>query len=170
MHTSIKQISILIGNTVIGALILSPLMYKTFPRKSEFIHPDDLKRIQFCNTETHFNILIMFTILLHLVCTYRAFQCRKLPGYLNEATSIVFASFIPTLSFCVMFPIAYFQKNGVDVSVVHLAVLCGNNLIIIVCIYSYKLYIIIFHPEQNTMQFLRDIRLENIKKSIDISY
>jgi len=163
--TFLKQMSILFVNTGVALLIILVLMYKTTPTKSESINLEEGQREQFCNTGPHLNILFSFSICLHLACCYRAYQCRRLPGYLNEATTMVLASFIATVSFAVMYPIYHFQKNHIDGSLVHLIVLCSNNLVILLLVYSYKICIIIFHPQKNTKRFLRQMQLQEMQKN-----
>lgn len=165
LKTFIKQMSILLINTGIGLLTISIMIQETTPMKAELINLKKGQREQFCNTGTQLNILIAFSICLHLACLYRAYQCRKLPGYLNEATSMVYASFICTVSLGVMYPIYYFQKNPIDSQLVHLVVLSGNNLLTLLFVYSYKIYLIIFRPQQNTKRFLRQLQLQEIQKN-----
>ena len=115
-------------------------------------------------TYLHFSVLIAYTISLHLACSYRAYQYRNLPGYLSEATSIAIGSFAVTISFTVMYPISHFQKNQLDVSVVQILFVAGNNLLIYLFMYGYKVYLIIFRPMKNTKYYARKLQIQAVKE------
>ena len=154
----------MITNTIIGLMTLGILLYNEFPTKTSSIILHKLQRILHCNSAVHFNFLIFLTMLLQIACLYRAYQCRNLPGYLGEATTMLYASFVTTISFSVMFPIHYFQKNELDASLVHCIVLCGNNLATLVLMYGYKVYVVVFHPRVNTQKYLSEMRMQQMRK------
>ena len=163
-RTLMQQASIIVINTFLGLSILAILLYRKLPEVLSTLNIEQKQQIFYCDNNLHFSVLIAYTICLHLACSYRAYQYRNLPGYLSEATSIAIGSFAVTISFTVMYPISHFQKNQLDVSVVQILFVAGNNLLIYLFMYGYKMYLIIFQPRKNTKVYFRRLQMQAAKE------
>ena len=159
-RTSRQQILIFMVNAFLGSCILTVLLKGKLPVVLSTINIEQKQQIFYCNNSIQFNVLIAFAICLHLACSYRAYQYRHLPGYLSETTSIAIGSFAVTISFVVMYPISHFQKSQLGVTVVQVLFVAGNNILMYLFMYGYRMYMIIFRPKKNTKHYARQLQLQ----------
>ena len=99
-------------------------------------------------------LLIAILIVMSLVCCYFAFKSRKLPHNFNEGKFIAFALYVLVISWVTYYPV-YMNIRGK-----YTVVVSGTSSIIattglLVCIFVPKVYIIIFHPEKNTVAYMK---------------
>ena len=99
-------------------------------------------------------LLIVILVMMSLVCCYFAFESRKLPHNFNEGKFIAFALYVLVISWVTYYPV-YMNIHGK-----YTVVVSGTSSIIaatglLVCIFVPKIYIIIYHPEKNTMAYMK---------------
>ena len=97
-----------------------------------------------------------YLVFLSLICTYHAFKARKLPENFNEARYIGFAMYILLLSSIAYFPVDFAGLENRSVTIVTCATTLVSSYGLLGCMFAPKLYVILFHPEQNTTAAVRD--------------
>jgi len=159
-----KQFSI-IGTIIIidSVVLLFTILTKRPQVLATFDHGNYLKRLH-CNTGHHVNVQILLLILQHLFTTIQAFRGRNLPGPFNEAMPIVYSAFISVVSYTIVFPIYYLQKDINTKIVVHVLIILIAHLCMICIFYGPKLLVILFVPGKNTAEYLR---AEMMQSSVD---
>ena len=104
---------------------------------------------QFCQY-----LLIAILVVMSIVCCYFAFKSRKLPHNFNEGKFIAFALYVIVISWVTFYPV-YLNIRGK-----YSVVISGTASIIaatglLVCIFVPKIYIILLHPEKNTVAYMK---------------
>lgn len=97
-----------------------------------------------------------YLVLLSLICTFHAFKARKLPENFNEARYIGFAMYILLLSSIAYFPVDFAGLENRSVAIVTCVTTLVSSYGLLGCMFAPKLYVILFHPEQNTTAAVRD--------------
>ena len=121
-----------------------------------------------CETWRHSNVLVGFSICLQFVCFIQAFRGRRLPGAFKETMSIVYGNFISMLVFITMYPIVVFQKDILmRESVFWIALTLNMNLLVMFC-YFRRVYVAIFQPEKNTVEYSRSVIMAKMNKQARI--
>eukprot|EP00111_Clytia_hemisphaerica_P007745 TCONS_00022494-protein len=129
---------------------------------SVLIIESQFQRVRYCSTAFHLNIMIGFVMLIQFACFIQAFRGRHLPNVMNDAMSFVYTSFTTLLMFIVMFVIVSFQKP-VEKELYQQLTLIVNNLVIFIMLYGQKAFRILAYPHQNTRQYFREERLNDIR-------
>ena len=154
-----KHILIIIGIVALDVLILLIWFVVDVP------HPyvDKSLRTTFvytCSETTNTGglfcryLLIAILVIMSFVCCYFAFKSRKLPHNFNEGKFIAFALYVLVISWVTFYPV-YLNIRGK-----YTVIVSGTSSIIsatgmLVCIFVPKIYIIIFHPEKNTVAYMK---------------
>ena len=154
-----KHILIIIGIVALDVLILLIWFVVDIP------HPyvDKSLRTTFvyaCSETTNTGglfcryLLIAILVIMSFVCCYFAFKSRKLPHNFNEGKFIAFALYVLVISWVTFYPV-YLNIRGK-----YTVIVSGTSSIIsatgmLVCIFVPKIYIIIFHPEKNTVAYMK---------------
>jgi len=150
MKVSLAQIfTVLVSILIACAIIISVLMR----HRSEVMQEVDIKshsRILYCSTGFHTNIVIVYLLCVQITCMFQAYRCRTLSGYLNGVTSVIYTSFVTSLVFTVQFPIYYFQKSVHSREQVQFAAMTTNSLVVLVLIYTKKVFVMVFRRSKNT--------------------
>lgn len=99
-------------------------------------------------------LLVAIWVTMSFVCVYFAFKSRKLPHNFNEGKFIAFALYVLVISWLTFYPVALTIRGKYTV------VISGSSSIIsatglLVCIFVPKMYIILLHPEKNTMSYMK---------------
>ena len=99
-------------------------------------------------------LLIVILVTMSLVCCYFAFKSRKLPHNFNEGKFIAFALYVLVISWVTFYPVSLTMRGMFTV------VVSGSSSIIsasglLVCIFVPKMYIILLHPEKNTVAYMK---------------
>ncbi|XP_066924913.1 extracellular calcium-sensing receptor-like [Clytia hemisphaerica] len=148
----------------VNNFILFLLVYVNPVKMVNVINHKTFDKISHCNIGSHFKVLIGFTICLQFVCFIQAFRGRRLPGAFKETMSIVYGSFMVILIFIVLYPIVIFQKDILQAeSVYWIAIALSMDLLIIFC-YFRRIYIAVFHPEMNTIEYSRSVIMAKMSK------
>ncbi|XP_074627335.1 extracellular calcium-sensing receptor-like [Acropora palmata] len=99
-------------------------------------------------------LLIAILVTMSFVCCYFAFKSRKLPHNFNEGKFIAFALYVLVISWVTFYPVSLTIRGKFTV------VVSGSSSIIsasglLVCIFVPKMYIILLHPEKNTVAYMK---------------
>lgn len=122
------------------------------------------RKFMYCNTSFHIHAQVVYFISLLIFALIRAFQGRKIPTILNDAMSIIYATFTVSIVYAIMFPIYFFQRNELDGAKVHWFCLLLSNFLFMVIFYGTKVNVILFHPGRNTKAYYRVMMMSNAKK------
>ncbi|XP_065211942.1 metabotropic glutamate receptor 1-like [Planococcus citri] len=99
--------------------------------------------------------IFAFVTLLILLCTYYAVKTRNLPENFNEAKCIGFAMYTTVLT-AIASSTVYFTTDEKKVLAMNVCASI-NTLIILIFLFSPKLYIILWKPERNTIVFFSPV-------------
>ncbi|XP_066918649.1 uncharacterized protein [Clytia hemisphaerica] len=150
-------------------LILLVVVYQKPIAVKTIINIKTFEKTPFCEIETHLNIVIGMTICLQFVCFVQAFCGRRLPGAFKETMSIVYGSFIVILIFIVSYPIVSFQKDVLQRDIFYwISITLSMNVLVVFC-YFRRVYIAVFCPEQNTVEYSRAIIMAKMSKQSRIT-
>ncbi|XP_065213578.1 metabotropic glutamate receptor 1-like [Planococcus citri] len=99
--------------------------------------------------------IFAFVALLILLCTYYAFKTRNLPENFNEAKYIGFAMYATVLT-AIAFNTVYFTIDDKKILAMNVCASI-NTLIILIFLFTPKLYIILWKPERNTRVYFSPV-------------
>ena len=154
-----KHILIIIGIVALDVLILLIWFVVDVP------HPyvDKSLRTTFvytCSKTTNTGglfcryLLIAILFIMSFVCCYFAFKSRKLPHNFNEGKFIAFALYVLVISWVTFYPVYLNIRGKYNVIVSSISSIISATGML-VCIFAPKIYIIIFHPEKNTVAYMK---------------
>lgn len=129
------------------------------PRSEKLIRPDEYIFLV-CKpfrSETGYSLFLAvcsYTLTVALLCTYYAFKARGIPENFNETKYIGFSMYILLLSSLAYYPVVFnFESWYVTL------VACSTTLVtsfgLLSCMFGPKVYILMFHPQQNTVESVR---------------
>ena len=143
-------------------------MWKKSGLISKIIEKKEMIRNIYCTSETNLHVHTTYIIIISVCCAVQGLRARHLPSVLNETMCIIYAMIISITIFTIMLPMYYStvatnEKNCYSCYCVilfqfHLA---SYN------IYSYKIYIIYFLPQQNKPAVFRKGMAVYISKTTD---
>ena len=99
---------------------------------------------------------VMFTyfIFLSLLCAIYAFKARRLPENFNETRYIGLAMYVLLISWAIYFPMDS-SLEGFYTTIVACITALVTAYGLLLCVFAPKLFVILFHPEQNTNEFMK---------------
>ena len=162
--TSIKQISMVTCLSLGSLIIFGLVLLFEYPRIETLAYSSELCVEKHCLNITHVRFQIAFFISIHLACIVPAYRGRNLPSLFNEATPIIYLSFISIMSFLVLLGIEPFQRHQYSKDVTLWVVLTNNCVCVLLFLYGKKIYIIFFKPEKNTKDYLKNQTLASMAK------
>ena len=153
-----QTIFIFLMNCVVNTLIALWMSIDP-PRREKIIRSDEYIFLV-CKpfyTNTGFSLFITictWILTVALLCTYYAFKARGIPENFNETKYIGFSMYILLLSSLAYYPVAFtFETWYVTL------VSCSTTLVtsfgLLSCMFGPKVYIIVFRPQQNTLEAAR---------------
>lgn len=99
-------------------------------------------------------LLIAILVIVSAVCCYFAFKSRKLPHNFNEGKFIAFALYTIVISWVTFYPVYLNIRGKYSVVIAGAAsIIAASGLL--VCIFAPKIYIILLHPEKNTVAYMK---------------
>ena len=90
----------------------------------------------------------LFNVSLTMLCTYQAFLARNVPGEYNDSRSI----FVVAIAMCLhtfAYIVMSFSNNAKGFLVFKSIPAFLNATITIICLFAYKVYVILFRPRLN---------------------
>lgn len=97
-----------------------------------------------CDVNLHLTGQLVFLTVLQAVCCIKAFLARKLPDIYNETKYILFAMFTSLLVMLLSVPLIASYQTPQDKNFVLAVVIMIANLLILLILYSYKMYLIFY--------------------------
>ncbi|XP_076261780.1 metabotropic Glutamate Receptor [Rhynchophorus ferrugineus] len=92
----------------------------------------------------------LYNMLLITICTVYAVKTRKIPENFNESKFIGFTMYTTCVIWLAFIPIYFGTGNAYETQTTTLCVATSMNATVaLVCLYSPKVYIIVFHPDKN---------------------
>lgn len=142
-------------------IIVAPLTVTTEPVKTA-----DHRVVVFCAHASALHLYqLAYILLLALLCTYEAYNARRLPESFNEAKFICFAMFGFLLMWLGYIP-GYLQTAGSAKQFITCLFALLTNLTIVILIYVPKLNIILFHPQANHHEAFRQATLNSCLQQV----
>ncbi|XP_052086122.1 metabotropic glutamate receptor-like isoform X1 [Mytilus californianus] len=104
-----------------------------------------------CRTDDiSFLMSLVYNMLLIIICTYFAIKTRKIPENFNESKFIGFAMYTTCIIWLAFIPIYFGTLNSFQIQITTLSVSISlSATVILVCLFTPKMYIIVFHPAKN---------------------
>ena len=99
---------------------------------------------------------VMFTyfIFLSLLCAIYAFKARRLPENFNETRYIGLAMYVLLISWAIYFPMDS-SLEGFYTTIVACITALVTAYGLLLCVFAPKIFVILFHPEQNTNESMK---------------
>ena len=101
-----------------------------------------------------FIALCAYTLSVALLCTYYAFKARGIPENFNETKYVAFSMYILLLSSLAYYPVV-FNFESWYVTLVSCSTTLVSSFGLLSCMFGPKIYVLLFHPEQNTLESVR---------------
>ncbi|XP_066919444.1 metabotropic glutamate receptor 1-like [Clytia hemisphaerica] len=122
-----------------------------------------------CNFNWFIYIQFGFVFTIVLFCGISAFRARVLPHNYNETRMIAYSMFITCV--ILVFTVPLFVSIGLESQT--LILLCALLLVdcnITLCMYSPKVWVIIFRPNLNTTKYFTISRMKHVEESVAREY
>ena len=114
-------------------------------------HDEELVKEVTCNNNMDVIIQLLFLLSLIIVNGVNAFKARRLPSYFKETTHVIYSSFTSVVSLSGLMAIYFTQRKMLAKEMVLMVFVNAVNLMHFLLIYSYKVFVIVFRPQQNTV-------------------
>lgn len=99
-------------------------------------------------------VIFSYFIFLSILCTFYAFKARRLPENFNEAKYIGFAMYILLVSWIAFYPVDS-ALEGYYITIVGCSTALFTAYGLLLCMFAPKVFVILLHPEQNTVDFVK---------------
>ncbi|KAH1022930.1 hypothetical protein HUJ04_012241 [Dendroctonus ponderosae] len=121
------------------------------PPGTKFHYPTRQSVIPKCKMQDRsFIFSQLYNMLLITTCTVYAIKTRKIPENFNESKFIGFTMYTTCIIWLAFVPIYFGTGNSYQTQITTLCVATSMNATVaLVCLYSPKVYIIVFHPDKN---------------------
>eukprot|EP00794_Sanderia_malayensis_P005307 gene5307-5976_t len=153
------QILTVVVLTLIASVICITFFFVFRPEFYEEINRDngDVTVTYSCgkNYRALFLILLSYIFGIALTCNVFAFRARKLPENYNEARYTSFAMFLFCLSWLCFLPLFFSLQSESDKELAIMLVSYTSTAAMFFTLYGPKMYVILFHPEENTPERFR---------------
>lgn len=147
-------------------LCLSSVLYISRPVNVQYVyHSHTLIKELTCNNNLNIIVHLCFVLLLILANGVQAFRSRKLPSHFKETTHVIYSSFISVLVLSASATIYFLQRMATTRNHVFAIGILSLNAIHFALIYLYKLYVILFKPNWNTISAFNQRRKRKFDKN-----
>lgn len=121
------------------------------PPGTRYSYPDRRQVILKCNIQDmSFLFSQLYNALLILISTVYAVKTRKIPENFNESKFIGFTMYTTCIIWLAFVPIYFGTGNAHETQITTLCVAISLSAsVTLVCLYSPKVYIIVFQPDKN---------------------
>ena len=127
-------------------------------------HDEELVKEATCSNNIDIIIQLVFLLSLIVVNGVNAFKARRLPSHFKETTHVIYSSFTSVVSLSGLMAIYFTQRKMLAKEMVLMVFVIAVNLMHFLLIYSYKVFVIVFRPQQNTVQAFNAMRQANLQK------
>ena len=127
-------------------------------------HDDVLEKEMTCSNNLDIIIQLLFLLILILVNGVNAFRARRLPSYFKETTHVIYSSFTSVVSLSGLMAIYFTQRKMLAKEMILMVFVNTMNLTHFLLIYLYKVFVILYHPEKNTVGAFNAMRQSKLQK------
>ncbi|XP_068228266.1 metabotropic glutamate receptor [Palaemon carinicauda] len=136
-------VSVQVVATVVWLIIEPPGARFDYPTRDQVILKCRIK-------DSSFLLSLVYNMFLITTCTVYAVKTRKIPENFNESKFIGFTMYTTCIIWLAFVPIYFGTGNSYEVQITTLCVAISLSAsVALVCLYSPKIYIIVFHPDKN---------------------
>lgn len=129
--------------TVIWMVLEQPGTRYYYPNRTQVILKCKIQDMSFLFSQ-------LYNMLLITICTVYAVKTRKIPENFNESKFIGFTMYTTCIIWLAFIPIYFGTENSYEIQITTLSVSISLSAsVALVCLYSPKVYILVFHPDKN---------------------
>uniref|UniRef100_A0A1B0FA03 G-protein coupled receptors family 3 profile domain-containing protein n=1 Tax=Glossina morsitans morsitans TaxID=37546 RepID=A0A1B0FA03_GLOMM len=143
---------VVITTSLIGVQILITLIWMMVEAPgTRFYYLNRTMVILKCKMQDNsFLISQIYNMILITVCTLYAIKTRKIPENFNESKFIGFTMYTTCIIWLAFVPIYFGTGNSYEIQTTTLSVAISLSAsVALVCLYTPKVYILVFHPDKN---------------------
>ena len=133
-------------------------------------HDEELVKEATCSNNIDIIIQLVFLLSLIFVNGVNAFKARRLPSHFKETTHVIYSSFTSVVSLSGLMAIYFTQRKMLAKEMVLMVFVIAVNLMHFLLIYSYKVFVIVFRPQQNTVQAFNAMRQAHLQKQFQTKW
>ncbi|XP_034670526.1 metabotropic glutamate receptor [Drosophila subobscura] len=146
------QSQVVITASLIAIQILITMIWMVVePPGTRFYYPDRTEVILKCKIQDmSFLFSQLYNMILITICTVYAIKTRKIPENFNESKFIGFTMYTTCIIWLAFVPIYFGTGNSYEIQITTLCISISLSAsVALVCLYSPKVYILVFHPDKN---------------------
>ncbi|KAH8309912.1 hypothetical protein KR059_003996, partial [Drosophila kikkawai] len=146
------QSQVIITASLIAIQILITMIWMVVePPGTRFYYPDRTEVILKCKIQDmSFLFSQLYNMILITICTVYAIKTRKIPENFNESKFIGFTMYTTCIIWLAFVPIYFGTGNSYEIQITTLCISISLSAsVALVCLYSPKVYILVFHPDKN---------------------
>ncbi|EDW83550.2 uncharacterized protein Dwil_GK13663 [Drosophila willistoni] len=146
------QSQVVITSTLIAIQVLITMIWMIVePPGTRFYYPDRSEVILKCKIQDmSFLFSQLYNMILITICTVYAIKTRKIPENFNESKFIGFTMYTTCIIWLAFVPIYFGTGNSYEIQITTLCISISLSAsVALVCLYSPKVYILVFHPDKN---------------------
>ncbi|KAH8361312.1 hypothetical protein KR084_008914 [Drosophila pseudotakahashii] len=146
------QSQVVITASLIAIQVLITMIWMVVePPGTRFYYPDRTEVILKCKIQDmSFLFSQLYNMILITICTVYAIKTRKIPENFNESKFIGFTMYTTCIIWLAFVPIYFGTGNSYEVQTTTLCISISLSAsVALVCLYSPKVYILVFHPDKN---------------------
>ena len=165
---AVQMFTVLLFPLISNLLLLIMYMRDGVPQVIQKLDHINLIRMNLCSTTQQRNILMWNMNIYQMVCLIQAFRGRNLPGPMNNAMALVYATMTTTISFAVCTILSFFQ-HGMFMDFIECTVIILNCATSAYLLYAKQCFTIIFKPQKNTRQYFSHKRMQEMRLQAGIN-
>ncbi|XP_030379803.1 metabotropic glutamate receptor [Scaptodrosophila lebanonensis] len=146
------QSQVIITTSLIAIQVLITMIWMIVePPGTRFYYPDRTEVILKCKIQDmSFLFSQLYNMILITICTVYAIKTRKIPENFNESKFIGFTMYTTCIIWLAFVPIYFGTGNSYEIQITTLCISISLSAsVALVCLYSPKVYILVFHPDKN---------------------
>ncbi|XP_017853726.1 metabotropic glutamate receptor [Drosophila busckii] len=146
------QSQVVITTSLIAIQVLITMIWMIVePPGTRFYYPDRTEVILKCKIQDmSFLFSQLYNMVLITICTVYAIKTRKIPENFNESKFIGFTMYTTCIIWLAFIPIYFGTGNSYEIQITTLCISISLSAsVALVCLYSPKVYILVFHPDKN---------------------
>ncbi|KAL7726655.1 hypothetical protein ACLKA6_017698 [Drosophila palustris] len=146
------QSQVVITTSLIAIQVLITMIWMIVePPGTRFYYPDRTEVILKCKIQDmSFLFSQLYNMILITICTVYAIKTRKIPENFNESKFIGFTMYTTCIIWLAFVPIYFGTGNSYEIQITTLCISISLSAsVALVCLYSPKVYILVFHPDKN---------------------